>query len=72
MTWSRQYAHLGTGNYNPITAAFYTDLSLLTADPEMTGAVHDVFNFLTAYAEQRELRARCWWRPWIWPKRAWT
>jgi len=50
----RQYAHLGTGNYNPATAAFYTDLSLLTADPEMTGAVHAVFNFLTAYTDNAD------------------
>ena len=48
----RRYAHLGTGNYNPTTAAFYTDLSLLTANSEMTFAVHNVFNFLTAYSEQ--------------------
>jgi len=48
---TRRYAHLGTGNYNATTARFYTDLSLLTADPEITGAVHDVFSFLTAYAE---------------------
>ena len=47
----RRYAHLGTGNYNPTTATFYTDLSLLTADEEITASVHDVFNFLTAYAE---------------------
>jgi polyphosphate kinase len=48
----RSYAHLGTGNYNPVTSRFYTDLSLLTADPEITSAVHGVFNYLTAHAER--------------------
>jgi polyphosphate kinase len=48
---TRRYAHIGTGNYNATTARIYTDLSLLTANPEITGAVHDVFSFLTAYAE---------------------
>jgi polyphosphate kinase len=49
---SRRYAHLGTGNYNSTTARIYTDLGLLTADPEITAAVHDVFGFLTAYSER--------------------
>ncbi len=49
---TRRYLHLGTGNYNPATARAYTDFSLFTAEPEMTAAAHDVFNFLTAYAEQ--------------------
>ena len=44
----RSYAHLGTGNYNPVTARFYTDISLLTARPELTSAVQNVFRYLTA------------------------
>jgi polyphosphate kinase len=48
----RQYAHMGTGNYNPSTARFYTDLSLLTSDPHITHSVHQVFNYLTAYSER--------------------
>src|SRR5277367_3137827 len=48
---TRRYAHLGTGNYNPSTARYYTDLSLLTSDPRITQAVHHVFNYLTAYSE---------------------
>jgi polyphosphate kinase len=49
----RSYAHIGTGNYNATTARIYTDLSLFTANPEVTRAVHDVFSFLTAYAENQ-------------------
>jgi polyphosphate kinase len=48
----RRYAHLGTGNYNPSTARYYTDLSLLTSDAHITRAVHHVFNYLTAYSER--------------------
>ncbi|QMV17411.1 polyphosphate kinase 1 [Granulicella sp. 5B5] len=44
----RSYAHLGTGNYNPVTARFYTDISLLTCRPEVTEAVMKVFRYLTA------------------------
>ena len=47
----RRYAHLGTGNYNSVTARFYTDISLLTARPEITSAVQTVFRYLTAKAE---------------------
>ena len=47
----RRYGHLGTGNYNPSTARFYTDLSLLTADPEITASMGAVFNYLTAHSE---------------------
>ncbi|MGC2164072.1 MAG: polyphosphate kinase 1 [Silvibacterium sp.] len=48
---TRRYGHLGTGNYNPVTARFYTDLSLLTSDPEITASMHAVFNYLTAHSE---------------------
>src|SRR5579864_368104 len=48
---TRRYVHIGTGNYNPTTSRFYTDLSLLTASPQITAAVHSVFNYLTAYSE---------------------
>jgi len=44
----RSYAHLGTGNYNPVTSRFYTDISLLTCKPEVTDAVQHVFRYLTA------------------------
>jgi polyphosphate kinase len=47
----RRYAHLGTGNYNPVTARFYTDISLLTSRPELTSAAQRVFNYLTAETE---------------------
>ena len=53
---TRRYCHLGTGNYNPVTARFYTDLSLLTCDPQITERVHMVFNYLTAHAEMDDYR----------------
>jgi polyphosphate kinase len=53
---TRRYCHLGTGNYNPDTARYYTDLSLLTSDPHMTERVHMVFNYLTAHAEIDDYR----------------
>jgi polyphosphate kinase len=53
---TRRYCHMGTGNYNPVTARFYTDLSLLTCDPQITERVHMVFNYLTAHAEIDDYR----------------
>ena len=47
----RRYAHLGTGNYNSVTARLYTDISLLTARPEITSAIHSVFRYLTAESD---------------------
>ncbi len=52
----RRYAHLGTGNYNSITARFYTDISLLTANEAVTSAVQRVFNYLTADAQGEDFR----------------
>ncbi|SEC49315.1 polyphosphate kinase 1 [Terriglobus roseus] len=53
---TRRYAHLGTGNYNSVTARFYTDISLITADEAITGAVQRVFNYLTADAQDENFR----------------
>jgi len=50
------YVHLGTGNYNAVTARVYTDLGLLTCRPEIADDVVDLFNYLTAYSRQKEYR----------------
>jgi polyphosphate kinase len=52
----RRYAHLGTGNYNSVTARFYTDVSLLTARPEITSAVQRVFRYLTAQTDAEDYK----------------
>ena len=52
----RRYVHLGTGNYNPVTAHLYTDLGLFTADEEIGADVSDLFNYLTGYSSKKDYR----------------
>jgi polyphosphate kinase len=48
----RRYVHLGTGNYNPVTAKIYTDISLFTCRDDITADAVEVFNFLTGYSNR--------------------
>ncbi len=52
----RRYAHLSTGNYNSVTAQLYTDIGMLTCDPEIGADCTDLFNFLTGYSAKRSYR----------------
>ena len=52
----RRYAHIGTGNYNAVTARLYEDFSLFTADEDITADLADLFNYLTGFGRPQGFR----------------
>ena len=50
----RRYVHIATGNYNAVTAHLYTDLGMLTADPDLGADAADLFNYLTGYSAKKD------------------
>ncbi|MEI8280846.1 MAG: polyphosphate kinase 1 [Armatimonadota bacterium] len=52
----RSYAHIGTGNYNPVTSRLYTDLGLFTCDEDITQDIAELFNYLTGFSNQTQYR----------------
>ncbi len=52
----RRYVHFGTGNYNPSTARLYTDIGILTSNPDLGADVTELFNFLTGFSRQSDYR----------------
>ncbi len=52
----RRYIHLGTGNYNAVTAQLYEDLGMFTCDPEIGADATDLFNYLTGYSSKKDYR----------------
>jgi polyphosphate kinase len=51
-----RYAHIGTGNYNGVTAHVYTDLGLFTSEPRLMADLSELFNYLTGYSNQVQYR----------------